>query len=154
MESVTKAIEQQANGALAERGASIVAISAHESRTQNFLAEFRRRGFHVYEFKDASLSSLRRNFWAYLRACRRSRLILTGMQFPWLSVWVALARLLGRPVLIDYPMDATAWPFPSGPRARFYVAVTIRLATAVVTIRSRAYLASKLRLSDDRLLFV
>ena len=132
----------------------IVALAAHESRTQNFLAEFRRRGYQVYDFEDTSFSSLRKNFFAYLRACRRSRLVLSGTAFPWLVVWLLIGRLLGRPVLLDYPMDSLAWPFGVGPRARVAVAIAVRVATALVTIRSRSYLTSKLGINERRVLFV
>jgi glycosyltransferase involved in cell wall biosynthesis len=133
---------------------SIVALGVHESRTENFISEFQRRDYRIHRFSGKSPLSYPNDIIAYVKGCLNSDLVLAGTRFPWLPFWILLARLLGRTVLLDFPMDLTIWPFPQVWHWRWMVKLSLRISSCVVTLRSRSYLAAKFGIEPKRILFI
>ena len=139
---------------MSEKRAAALFVNAGESRTQNFRRELERRGWEVEELRCASWSEVFRNFRACARAIRRSRFVLAGVGFPWQAAWLLLARMLGRKIVIDCPMDVTVKPFSEARHMRGMLRHFSRRADLFLTIASREYLVEKLGLDSSRVLFV
>lgn len=129
-------------------------INAGESRTQNFRRELERRGWEVEELRCASWSEVLRNSRACAGAIRRSRFVLAGVGFPWQAPWLLLARMLGRKIVVDCPMDVTVKPFSEARHMKAMLRYFARRADVFLTIASRAYLVPKLGLDSSGVLFV
>ena len=126
-----------------------ICIGVHESRTKNFIRELTRRSFSAIEFQPD-----RSDLIAYRRSLRESDFVLFGSPALAHLPKILLAKLLGCPVLIDYPMDLLEWPFGGSWRSRWILKRTLRLADYVITIQSRSYMIQKIGLKPERVLFI
>jgi glycosyltransferase involved in cell wall biosynthesis len=133
---------------------SIVAVDIHELRTRNFVQEFERRGFRIIEFDLNTWGSTARNVIPFGRAALQSEFVLCGVNPSKQLPFLFLALLLGRPRVVDCPMDVTVWPFSQSLRWRILTVLLLHCASLVLTIKSRSYFAKKLRLSDKHMLYI
>lgn len=139
---------------MSETRAAALFINAGESRTQNFRRELERRGWEVEELRCASWAEALLKLRACARAIRRSRFVLAGVGFPWQAPWLMLARLLGRKIVLDCPMDVTVEPFSEAWHMKGMLRHFARRADLFLTIASREYLVTKLGLDSSRVMFV
>jgi len=133
---------------------SVLALNIGESRTANFVRELERRGFLVTNVNTINWKDIFVQLLRFVKALIRSDFVLCGTMIPFQIPWMLLARLLRRPCIVDCPMDLTEFPFPTARHWRWYVALTLKCADLVLTIRSRAYLVSKLGLNRRNVMFV
>jgi glycosyltransferase involved in cell wall biosynthesis len=133
---------------------TIVSVNNNEARTQNFIRELNRRGFQVLPFQMKSFRDMFRGLFSFAQAILKADFALFGTGSPSQIPWMLAARLLGRPCLLDFPMDLTEWPFPNGLRGRWYAWTVLHCATRVLTIKSRAYMVDKYRLPAGRVSFI
>lgn len=132
----------------------IVALNIREARTFNFLRELERRGFRITKFETKDWTATIVKLWPFAKALRRSRTLLCGAVQPFQLPWILLARLLGCTCVMDFPMDITVWPFVSRRHWIWLVTLTLRLASGVLTLRSREYMIEKFGLRRQRVGFV
>lgn len=132
----------------------IVCLNITESRTRNIIAELGRRGFSAVEFNTARFSTVVGKLLTFAKAARRTDFVLCGGPIRSQILWMLVAKALGRPCVLDFPMDFMEWPFPVVWHCRWTVLLTARLADYVLTLRSRAYLIDKLGLDPRRVLFL
>ena len=133
---------------------SVIALNIGESRTANFARELERRGFQITHFYTSSWNEIFVQILRFIRALIRSDFVLCGTMIPFQIPWMLLARALRRRTIVDCPMDLTEFPFPTARHWRWYVTLTLKCADLVLTIRSRAYLVSKLGLNRRKVMFV
>lgn len=133
---------------------SVLALNIGESRTENFVRELERRGFQITRFNTSNWAAIFVQLLRFIKALVRSDFVLCGTMIPFQIPWMLLARVLRRRCIVDCPMDLTELPFPTARHWRWYVALTLKCADLVLTIRSRAYLVAKLGLNRRKVMFV
>ena len=133
---------------------SVIALNIGESRTANFVRELERRGFRATHFHTRSWSTVLLQLLPFIKILVRSDFVLCGTMIPLQIPWMLVARLFQVPCIVDCPMDLTEPPFPTARSWRWLVTLTLRCAAVVLTIRTRAYLISKLGLNKRRVMFV
>jgi glycosyltransferase involved in cell wall biosynthesis len=132
----------------------IVTLNIVEVRTSNFVQELERRGFQVSRFDVKNWRAAFARLVPFTRAILGSDAVLCGAVVPFQIPCILAAKLLRRPVIIDFPMDLTVWPFLTLPHWKWLVELNLRLADGVLTIRSREYVIAKFGLSKQRVRFV
>jgi glycosyltransferase involved in cell wall biosynthesis len=132
----------------------VVCLNVTETRTENFIRELERRGFEVLPYRTQGWRSALVNFVSFARAAVQADFVLCGGTVPAQIPWMLAARLLGRACILDFPMDLTEWPFPKAFGWACYVRLTLRCASGVLTIRSRAYVIEKFGLNRRRVRFL
>ena len=137
-----------------EDGKPIIALNVRECRTKNFIGELQRRGFRIVEFQTIGHGFELPNLFAFIRAVRHSKFVLCGTAVPSQIPWILLIRLLKRCCVVDCPMDIVEWPFPVVRHWKWGVWLSLKCATLILTIRSRAYLIRKFGLDNRRVLFI
>jgi glycosyltransferase involved in cell wall biosynthesis len=140
--------------AIPARYSEIVGLNIWEARTKNFVRELERRGFRFTRFETGTWRALFRQSWPFIKTILRSESMLCGTVFTVQLPWILLAKLLRRRVIIDFPMDSTAWPFLTLRSWKLQVALQLRLADTVLMIKSRAYLIAKFALNRQRVNFI
>jgi glycosyltransferase involved in cell wall biosynthesis len=135
-------------------GRTFVSLNNFESRTENFVRELKRRGFQVLPYEMKTLRAMFFGLFSFAKAVRKSDFVLCGAGSVYQISWMLAARLLGRPCILDFPMDLTEWPFPKGVSARYYVWIILHCASCVLTIKSRAYIVDKFGLRVRRVRFL
>ena len=139
---------------LPDQKGRIVALNIVELRTSNFVRELERRGFQIDRVDVRNWGAALPRLVSFTRAILRSDAVLCGAAVPFQIPCILVAKLLRRPVVVDFPMDLTVWPFLTLPHWRWMVALNLRLADGVLTIRSREYVIGKFGLSKRRVRFV
>jgi glycosyltransferase involved in cell wall biosynthesis len=132
----------------------LVVLNIAETRTWNFIAELKRRGFVVVEFRTNDWKNVVTSARAFCRAARSSRFVLCGIHLPFQLPWMLLVKAIGRQCVLDLPMDITTWPFPEKGHWKWLVGKTLRMADLVLTIRSRSYLAPKFGIDKTRMAYL
>ena len=133
----------------------LLMLNAFDSRLDNFQREFQRRGKKVDHFfcrgpKD--LCAQTRNFTRAVDVCDA---VISGLaNFPWQIPWLLKAKSMGKPVLLDCPVDITVAPYAVSWRKEKMLGWIARRADGFLTLKSRKYLIEKFRLDPAKVLCV
>jgi glycosyltransferase involved in cell wall biosynthesis len=131
-----------------------VFLNTEQSRTDAFAIELRRRDWLIKEFHCGQWKEAFTGATKFVRAIWRCQFVLVGSGFPWQIPWLLLAYLLGRTVVMDYPVDVTLKPFPEVWHWKQMIGFFSRRADIFLTLSSREYVIDKFHLNPARVLFV
>ncbi len=133
---------------------TFVSLNNWENRTANFIGELQRRGFQVLSYRITSFRAMLLGLFSFAQAVLRADFVICGTGHICQIPWMLAIRLLGRPCILDFPMDLTEWPYPKGFLARWYAWTILHCANCILMIKSRAYMVDKFRLSARRVRFI